>query len=687
MLTAIKKLTVIALVLAFAMPAMAKVTPAHKYQQGKFTGDHKQDNPSNAVTGVPCSSYGWYTEAEALKIFANSFTITALTNNGSCSKQTLSDRTCYSCSCPASYQYVCSPSGRPGYKRGIKPANGANSCTLFSAGKSGDYNKTQPYYTGCDCNASEGYIPNEQFNPSVLGLFSGGSMTTAEGSKGGAAITCYDVNSFSTCITNSGGLNGQTVLAENVTSVTGSVSSASLTFNTEKGVTYTAKPLLNTANKTMAWGGVTFNNKYCTTNATISSPLMTSAPNEECATFSSKKANHYDKTYYYYTGCVNDGFCQTSSNDCVLASTTNITIYTPGNTSTSSLTCAKTTGCKNGLVETSGGAQIFCKEVPSTNYTAAGFNFLTTQANTTAGTKFCARVSCNTANKWEQYPKNIAQYSGSVDYTTYNESSATHYRYDAQKQTAGSNTLVCRQPNGCLTESDWYNFACAKSTGSDVTTPANKPELCWEGYLSYWLPRPSTPVSCTVTNCAQCDSAGKCTKCNDGYTLLSTGVCREFIQIQTCTEENCAQCDSAGKCTKCNDGYDLTPGGKCAKFTQLCLVDTAPNCAECDSTGKCIKCLEGFTSQETENGLSCIGTPCLYCDNCDYSTGSCLKCKDGYTSYIEGGKFKCEKSSLITPSSCQLYGCEDCASDNSSCRRCKLGYTLNNDGACLGPFN
>ena len=350
---------------------------------------------------------------------------------------------------------------------------------------------------------------------------------------------------------------------------------------------------------------------------------------------------HYDKTYYYYTGCVNDGFCQTSSNDCVLASTTNITIYTPGNTSTSSLTCAKTTGCKTGLVTTSSGAQIFCKEVPTNPYSAAGFNFLIAQANTTAGAKFCARVSCNTANKWEQYPKNIAQYSGSVDYTTYNESSATHYRYDAQKQTAGSNTLVCRQPNGCLTESDWYNFACAKSTGSDVTTPANKPELCWEGYLSYWLPRPSTPVSCTVANCAQCDSSGACIKCNDGYILLN-GKCGKQLDV-VCNVPNCQKCsDAQGTiCATCNTGYYLAGlGEKCSK--------------------------------------------CANCSTCDESTGSCSKCEVGYELSDMGGGVKVCIKSLIRPIDCRIVNCATCKpGDPNTCAICASGYTLDSKtGRC-----
>ena len=218
--------------------------------------------------------------------------------------------------------------------------------------------------------------------------------------------------------------------------------------------------------------------------------------------------------------------------------------------------------------------------------------------------KNCARVSCNTANKWEQYPNDITQYSSSVDYTTYNESSATHYRYDAQKQTVrndtGDYTLVCRQPNGCLNSSGWYNFACAKSTGSDVSFPNGETnELCWEGYLSYWLPRTSTstPVPCTVANCATCDSSGTCIECNDEY-FLSNGTCEGRV---ACPIVNCETCDDTGtNCTKCFIGYELSDiGGGVNRCIELLTKPTdcrIVNCVICNDTGtKCTKCEDGYS--------------------------------------------------------------------------------------------
>ena len=80
----------------------------------------------------------------------------------------------------------------------------------------------------------------------------------------------------------------------------------------------------------------------------------------------------------------------------------------------------------------------------------------------------------------------------------------------------------------------------------------------------------SSQQSCSIQNCAQCNSDNaSCTQCKEGYTLLN-GEC-------PCNDRNCLICSSSfyGGCTQCKANFFLDKStGTCQSKIEHCLYYT-----------------------------------------------------------------------------------------------------------------
>ncbi|CAD8092786.1 unnamed protein product [Paramecium primaurelia] len=164
---------------------------------------------------------------------------------------------------------------------------------------------------------------------------------------------------------------------------------------------------------------------------------------------------------------------------------------------------------------------------------------------------------------------------------------------------------------------------------------------CAACQTGYYL---TTSYGCTacpnVKGCEVCNSAG-CQTCSSGYypttvttdTNNSTGTSTSNNTV-TCNNcvSNCQICQQANSCTKCADGYFLvttTSSGTTSVTTSSCFA-CQPECQTCVAPGTtCTSCIAGYVFQ---NG----GCVTLAQANC-YSVGTngCAICKYGY--YLNNG--------------------------------------------------
>ncbi|CAD8206480.1 unnamed protein product [Paramecium octaurelia] len=153
-----------------------------------------------------------------------------------------------------------------------------------------------------------------------------------------------------------------------------------------------------------------------------------------------------------------------------------------------------------------------------------------------------------------------------------------------------------------------------------------------------------TIIGCTacpnVKGCEVCNSAG-CQTCSSGYyptavttdSNNSTGTTTSNNTV-TCNNclSNCSICQQANSCTKCADGYFLvttTSSGTTSVTTSSCFA-CQPECQTCVAPGTtCTSCIAEYVFQ---NG----GCVTLTQTNC-YSVGTnvCAICKYGY--YLNNG--------------------------------------------------
>ncbi|CAD8182852.1 unnamed protein product [Paramecium pentaurelia] len=164
---------------------------------------------------------------------------------------------------------------------------------------------------------------------------------------------------------------------------------------------------------------------------------------------------------------------------------------------------------------------------------------------------------------------------------------------------------------------------------------------CAACQTGYYL---TTSYGCTacpnVKGCEVCNSAG-CQTCSSGFyptavttdTNNSTGTSTSNNTV-TCNNcvSNCQICQQANSCTKCADGYFLvttTSSGTNSVTTSSCFA-CQPECQTCVAPGTtCTSCIAGYVFQ---NG----GCVTLAQANC-YSVGTngCAICKYGY--YLNNG--------------------------------------------------
>lgn len=170
-------------------------------------------------------------------------------------------------------------------------------------------------------------------------------------------------------------------------------------------------------------------------------------------------------------------------------------------------------------------------------------------------------------------------------------------------------------------------------------------------------------------NCEYCNmTTDKCSQCGPGYAFNYASNGCEKVDSSVA---NCKYYSAKGKCSVCNDGFTLYGGG-----CESCPV----NCQTCDSNpAKCDKCKEGWGSSDSTS-KSCTQTCGVSnCHQClDGSSVTCKTCKSGYR---VTSSLACEK--------CAITNCTSCSTDVSKCdysatlNSCNEGYFYLND-TCVG---
>lgn len=89
-------------------------------------------------------------------------------------------------------------------------------------------------------------------------------------------------------------------------------------------------------------------------------------------------------------------------------------------------------------------------------------------------------------------------------------------------------------------------------------------------------------AKCSIANCRECSSATKCSSCNTGYWLNSSGTC-------SVKDENCSNYTDGVGCYACYIGYELDANLNCKK-----IVCETPNCDLCKTPTYCARCADGW---------------------------------------------------------------------------------------------
>lgn len=125
-------------------------------------------------------------------------------------------------------------------------------------------------------------------------------------------------------------------------------------------------------------------------------------------------------------------------------------------------------------------------------------------------------------------------------------------------------------------------------------------------------------TNCSLCSAGQVYDGSKCRKPCDGVTCPTGYSCQNGNGKGCCVKDpvtcssNCLECTSATKCTKCNSGYYLTSSGTCS---------SCPANATCDGTIT-FKCASGYY---LSNG-KCTTCPL----NATCTNGTSFICKTGY---------------------------------------------------------
>ena len=95
---------------------------------------------------------------------------------------------------------------------------------------------------------------------------------------------------------------------------------------------------------------------------------------------------------------------------------------------------------------------------------------------------------------------------------------------------------------------------------------------------NYWLDNNAANCIQCDPNCVQCSSTTRCSKCNDGYYLLSNFTCSMCMS-------QCLTCSAGSTCSICqNTNYFFNSS------SGTCQIGPIADCISYDTSGKCLKC-------------------------------------------------------------------------------------------------
>lgn len=169
----------------------------------------------------------------------------------------------------------------------------------------------------------------------------------------------------------------------------------------------------------------------------------------------------------------------------------------------------------------------------------------------------------------------------------------------------------------------------------------------------YGLGENNECIRCMQTGCRSCYSNYlECDSCEDSYILVNN-------QCQM-IPEGCRSYSEDSKCTKCESGYSLDSSGHCLKCPYGC-----DSCNE--NYPKCEKCSDGYGFDDSKQCVKCTDG----CDECYDNYKECTSCSDGYG--LDDSK-QCVKCS---------DGCKKCSENYKECTYCNWGYGLDDTKKCL----
>lgn len=427
MFTIFKKTAVIALMMFFAIPAEARVTPAHKYPPKDY-GSSSKFYDSHTQGGV-------HNEKEGGSICADKNLYSAKQSNAICSGEVYGDETCYRCECAADYKYersVCNVAG-------LKPSG--DSCQLGSTFK----------YKACECDTAGGYLSSDQFDANLADNFN-----TANAVIGGG-VECYKLNALE-C------KEGSMLHKKEVNTVTGTTEKALFTAKDDsRFLTYVAVAALKDLNNSQ--------NIFCTRDVVINEPLRkgylrpTTGGADECINMKGgdgelKTRFYPNAVYSYFTGCSTEGDCigSASAIDCIATKSSKINVYNEATQSSKEgVTCRKAQECDKGYFLVNG-KKFLCGDssTPNTSYF--------TSEPVSQGRQQCRKVTGCASDYQLKYLAN----SG----TPWKAEDDNTYTYDVQSLESGTGKLICAMPTGCRMDKGLYDFTA--QTG------------CWGGWLALW---------------------------------------------------------------------------------------------------------------------------------------------------------------------------------------------------------
>lgn len=154
------------------------------------------------------------------------------------------------------------------------------------------------------------------------------------------------------------------------------------------------------------------------------------------------------------------------------------------------------------------------------------------------------------------------------------------------------------------------------------------------------------PVNCMFGNVV---AEGQCAQCNNGFTLLPSGLCQQ--QVVQITITNCASVQN-NLCQNCNSGFYLK-NNACLKVSVLCNGNNP-------STGACLGCVNGYT---LING-ACYDLNCL-----NQNEDKCTQCKTN---------FRVAASSNL----CTFFDPNCMTLGANVCQTCMTGFSVGSSGLC-----